>query len=478
MKQYKNYNSGKKTPWFDILGLYKERAKRVLILVSALIPFGCTEFVEVDPPKNILVSETVFNNPGTVESALANIFYEMREQGMVSGSFGLMTALSIYSDEMDYYGTHTDYSQLYLHDVHASNGVLLSWWTQAYSLIYSANDIIGGVESSNALTKDEKDRFMGQSLFVRAYIHSLLVSLFGDVPYINTTDYLVNNRVSRLSSERAYAKIIDDLVMAVKLLEGQSELSGERILPDHLAAKALLGRMYLYTENWGLAEESASELIGSFDLEMDLNRVFLKESRETIWQLKPDEEPRNTQEANQLIIQSIPGQTYALTDEFLGAFEPDDLRFDHWVDSLQDPNNTTTLYYAHKYKARFTELESLEYSIVFRLAEQFLIRAEARTHLGNIAGAQADLNAVRNRAGLGDISFDTQNGLLDAILRERRVELFTERGHRWFDLNRMGRANEVLAVLKTGWEPTDVLFPIPEKELETNPNLLPQNPGY
>jgi len=439
---------------------------------------GCSDFVEVDPPKNILVSETVFSNPGTVESALAHIFYEMREQGMVSGSFGLMTALSIYSDELDYYGANTDYAQLYLHDVQASNGVLLSWWTQAYSLIYGANDIIGGVESSNALTEDEKDRFMGQALFVRAYIHSLLVSLFGDVPYITTTDYLGNNRASRLPSEEVYAKVIDDLVRAVTLLDGQGELSSERVLPDHYAAKALLARMYLYTKNYELAEELASELIEGFDLEMDLDLVFLKASQETIWQLKPGEDPRNTQEANQLIIQSIPGQIYALTDELLGAFEPGDLRVDHWIDSLQDPNNTTTLYYAHKYKARFSELESLEYSIVFRLAEQFLIRAEARVQLGNITEAQADLNRIRNRAGLDDTSFDTQNSLLDAIGKERQVELFTERGHRWFDLKRMGRANEVLGPLKTGWKPTDVLFPIPEKELETNQNLLPQNPGY
>src|SRR5690606_35551271 len=111
---------------------------------------------------------------------------------------------------------------------------------------------------------------------------------------------------------------------------------------------------------WGPAEGMASELIGSFDLEMDLDRVFLKKSQETIWQLKPGEAPRNTQEANQLIIQSIPGQTYALTTEFLRTFEPGDQRLVHWVDSMQASNHMTTLYYAYKYKARFTELESLE----------------------------------------------------------------------------------------------------------------------
>lgn len=451
---------------------------RLYVLLIGLGALGCSQFVEVDPPKNTLVAETVFNDPSTVESALANVFHEMREQGMVSGNFGLMTALGIYSDELEYYGTSTDNAQLFLNGVMADNGIVLGWWTQAYSLIYAANDIIVGVQDSEGLTLDEKNRFMGQALFVRAYIHSLLVAVYGDVPYVTTTDYLENNKVSRLSADMVRTKIVDDLVTADGLLEGLGELSGERVLPDHYAVKALLARMYLYTENWQLAGEKATELMDSFGLEMDLDQVFLKESQETIWQLKPGESPRNTQEANQLIIQSIPGQDYALTETLLGSFEPNDLRFDHWIDSISDPNGTTTLYFAHKYKARFTETEPVEYSIVFRLAEQVLIRAEARARMGNIDGASSDLNSIRNRAGLADTSASNENQLLEAILRERQVELFTERGHRWFDLKRFGKTTEALAVVKPGWDPTDVLLPIPEKELEINPNLLPQNTGY
>ena len=96
----------------------------------------------------------------------------------------------------------------------------------------------------------------------------------------------------------------------------------------------------------------------------------------------------------------------------------------------------------------------------------------------DIVGAQSDLNAIRNRAGLANTMASTQNEILDAIINERRFELFTEQGHRWFDLKRLGKADEILGQFKPNWKATDVRLPIPESELDTNPNLLPQNPGY
>lgn len=439
---------------------------------------GCSDFVEVDAPKNILVSETVFNDPATVESALANIYFKIREEGMVSGNLGLTTSLGIYSDELDYYGFDSSYSQFYNHNVIAGNNTILGWWSHAYNIIYSANDIIKGVENSNALTSEEKDRSKGQALFVRAYVHSLLANIYGDIPYITTTDYRENNVVSRLPLADVYDHIIDDLMEAVVLLEVMDGNSGERVLPGQDVAKALLARMYLYSEQWELAASMATDLIDSYSLEMEINHVFLKASSETIWQLKPGDSPRNTQEANQLVIRFIPGQIYALSDTLLEAFEAGDLRFTNWVGSISNTNNTVTLQFAHKYKALFTETESLEYSILFRLAEQYLIRAEARAHLGNISGAKEDINAIRNRAGLANTPASTVSDVLEAIRQERRVELFTEQGHRWFDLKRTGNASEVLSPIKPNWQGTDVLFPIPETELETNPNLLPQNGGY
>ncbi|MFZ2285061.1 MAG: RagB/SusD family nutrient uptake outer membrane protein [Lutibacter sp.] len=476
MKHIKNINCiGKFKKVLSLKSAYLLMHSILFCLIIGLN--SCSDFVEVDPPKNLLISETVFDNPATVESVLANIFYKMREQGMVSGKFGLTTLMGIYCDELDYYGFDASYSELYHHNVTAPNTIVLSWWSNAYNLVYAANDIIAGVENSSALSTEELNRFKGQALFVRAYVHSLLVSIFGEVPYITTTDYIANGSVSRSPSNIVFNDIISDLTNAVSLLEN-AEASGERVLPNQSAAKALLARMYLYTENWELAEAISTELIDTHSLELDINSVFLKESPETLWQLKPGDSPRNTDEANELIIQFIPGQQYALTNTLLTAFEPGDLRLPNWTGEITNTDGTITLHFAHKYKATITETESLEYSIVFRLAEQYLIRAEARAQLGNLSGAQLDLNMIRNRAGLPNTTANSMNDLMDAVVQERRVELFAEQGHRWFDLKRTGNAGAFLSAVKPNWQATHVLLPIPETELELNPNLFPQNSGY
>ena len=92
--------------------------------------------------------------------------------------------------------------------------------------------------------------------------------------------------------------------------------------------------------------------------------------------------------------------------------------------------------------------------------------------------SKEDLNKIRTRAGLANTSALTQVEILDAILQERRLELFTEFGHRFFDLKRYNKIQSVLSAAKTGWDTHDALFPIPQVELGLNPNLKPQNSGY
>src|SRR5690606_40581539 len=108
-----------------------------------------------------------------------------------------------------------------------------------------------------------------------------------------------------------------------------------------------------------------------------------------------------------------------------------------------------------------------------RFAEQYLIRAEARAMQGKLSGAIADVDKIRQRAGLELIS-DTnpaidKEALLNIIFQERKLELFSEWGHRWFDLKRTGRASAVLSSIKPQWQDTDILYPVPEEERSKNP---------
>ncbi|MNR45889.1 SusD family protein [compost metagenome] len=115
---------------------------------------------------------------------------------------------------------------------------------------------------------------------------------------------------------------------------------------------------------------------------------------------------------------------------------------------------------------------------MLRLAEQYLIRAEARCKLNNLSGARSDIDAVRTRAGLTAIhSGSNETQLLTAIETERLHEFFGEYGHRWLDLKRTERTTAVLSPVKANWQSTDVLFPIPQAQILINTKLT-QNPGY
>lgn len=447
-----------------------------LILFISLLS-ACETFIEIDPPKDQLISETVFEEVTTVESAFANIYVKLRQEGLISGYSGLSTSLGIYADELDYFGLTPDLLKQYNHNVLPSDGLVSKWWRHAYNIIYAANSIIEGLENSKSLVDLDKNRFMGQALFIRGYVHSVLVNLYGEVPYVVTTDYEVNNQVYKDSIEVIYDLILTDLLKA-EVLISQGDYGDDNFLPSKDVVYALLARLYLYQENWGMAEKYSTKLIDIYELE-SIEKVFLNDSKETIWQLKLGSNPVNTYEALQLIITSLPTRGMALTSSLLSAIEAGDQRFSHWVGSIESNDGFSTLYFAHKYKAtQNTTMMSEESPIIFRLAEQYLIRAEARVNQDNFVGAKSDINAIRNRAELVDIEYNTKPELLDAILQERRIELFTEQGHRWFDLKRLNEASDVLSVMKPGWEDTDVVFPIPESELNLNSNLKPQNSGY
>lgn len=120
-----------------------------------------------------------------------------------------------------------------------------------------------------------------------------------------------------------------------------------------------------------------------------------------------------------------------------------------------------------------------EYYTPLRLAEQYLIRAEARANQDNLNGAVDDLNVIRKRAVLTTLLNSlTQAQVLAAVAQENRIEFFAEWGHRWLDLKRTGQADAVLGSLKgSNWQTTDQLYPIPISEILRDPNLE-QNPGY
>ena len=450
-----------------------------IAILSCLLN-SCDSFVEVDLPATQLTGEAVFHDVATAEAALTHIYAKMRNEVLVQGTAtGLSALLSNYADDMDYYSTSgLPAQEFYQNRLIPSNSTVTATWNGTYNLIYAANSIIEGVTASTGISAENKERLLGEAYFIRAYLHFNLVNLFGDVPYVNTTDYKINKNISKLRIPAVYDNIVNDLQKAITLLPMDYNAS-ERTRPNQGTANGLLARTMLYTENWSEAITYADMVINTTSIYTwvdDLNAVFLNTSKGTLWQLAPQFSGNNTLEAQTFQFTSGPPPSFALSNDLVDAFEIGDLRRSNWIGTVTA--GTQNWYYPNKYKENANTGSSLEYSILFRLEEQYLIRAEAKAHLDDLENAKTDLNKIRNRAGLANTSATTKTELLAAIIEERRKEFFTELGHRWFDLKRTGTANIILSSKKPGWDAKDLLWPLPESELLLNGNLAPQNPGY
>lgn len=460
--------------------IYSSIKKYFHLILCPLLFMGCEDFLEVEEPFGQVNSAEVFEDETTATAAVTTLYGKMRDEVLLSGNIeGLSALMGVYSDEMEFYGVGgAPMDSFYHHQVFSDDFMVENLWNQSYALIYMANAALEGLKDSNTLNTEIKEQLRGEVLFIRALTYFYLVNLFGDIPFATSTNYEENRILSRMPVSEVYEHITMDLIEAKTLL-GTNYISGERTRANSSAVSALLSRIYLYTEQWNAAEMEAGAVINNtslYNLEAEVANEFLKESTSAILQFKPKTEGGNTEEAITFIFESGPPPLVSLNPQLIEGMEAGDKRQEQWIGEVTDGD--ATWYYPNKYQYNTNTGTSMEYSIVFRLSEQYLIRAEARSRLGNLLGALDDLNAIRNRAGLLDTTAIEQNEILEAILQERYHELFSEFGHRWFDLKRFGQANEILAPIKPGWKPTDVLLPIPENELLMNPYLTPQNPGY
>lgn len=447
----------------------------ILFLPIIALVQGCDNFVDTSPPLSQLSKKMVFEDIKTADAAESGIYINMRDGGLFNGSFnGVTYKLGLYADELDNYASGINsFHDNSLFDAEAG---ILDTWTKSYSQLYSVNALIEGVSASAKISQKEKDRLTGEGLFLRALVHFYLMNLYGAVPYVNTTDYKINSRVEKIPPSEMTELIIRDLDHAKTLLSTDYN-SSQRTRPNRFTAYALLSRVLLYAERWDEAADTASAVINSQLYSISpISSVFLKESKETIWQFEPNGAANNTIEAQLFIFTAGPPPQVALTPSLLNAFEPADQRKVQWIKSVA--KGAEIWYHPFKYKERSATGTSKEYSIIFRLAEQYLIRAEARSEQGDLIGASQDLNVIRARAGLNGTSALSEQDIKSAVLRERRTEFFAEFGHRFFDLKRYGMLNGALTGIKPGWNSTDNLWPIPAQELSANPKLNPQNTGY
>lgn len=463
-------------------------AKSVAILFAfmAISLSGCEDFLVVDPPKDELATQSVFASDEGAEAAMRGIYTDMaRSGGVFSRSTGSLSVLGgVLADELSVF-FYTSYDGFLSNNIIPDDPIIERIWNDSYNIIYQLNSALEGLSASTGVSDNVKIKLEGEARFLRALCYFYLTNLWGDVPLIETTNYQTALKAPRAEKPTIYSWILTELIEAKKLLPDAFS-QGQRTRPTKWAASALLARIYLYAEDWSRAEIESSTVIDNtalFRLNQNLDSCFLKNNSEAVWQAYPSLTlPANTFEGYVFspLASGYPAG-FNLTDDLVASFNDGDRRFDEWLVTVNSFGVDYTL--VAKYKINYSNHppaeEYSEYSVILRLAEQFLIRAEARAHLGKLVGegsAASDLNRIRSRSGLPNTTASTLDEFVNAILDERRVELFSEWGHRWFDLIRTKKVGDVLGD-KPDWNPEDVLWPVPQREIDSNPNMT-QNPGY
>lgn len=452
----------------------KKELRIYLLLTILPFAFGCSKFVDVPVPNDRAVADRVFETDAKATSAVTAVYGQMINGGASFVNSMAVVQAGLTSDELLRFNATTNDDEFANNEISPLNTQLATLWRTAYQFVYYANANIEGLNAATGLTPSLKTTLLGESYFVRAFCYSYLTGFFGDVPLVLGTDYRTNALLPRTARSVVMDTIVADLQRAESLLP-IAYTGTERIRPNKYTATALLARTWLLRGDWQRAEAAADEVLASglYTPLPTLQTAFLKGSKEAVWQLVPTSGAlRETGVIRPSGTAMVP--QYYLRNSTVTAFEPLDGRRQRWIDSVT--YLSTRYYFPAKY--RNTTTTATEYLIVFRAGELLLLRAEARARQDRLPEAIADINTVRQRAGLAPLLTTIgRSQVLAAIENERRAELFSEWGHRWFDLVRWDRANTVLGPLKTGWQPTDMLYPIPQEELNNN-LFLTQNPGY
>lgn len=479
---------------------------RILILfLFAVSATNCADLSESN--LGVISPETYFQDAKSVEGAISGIY---------KGFNGCWDGLGYWAFHLN---SGSDVSQsgkgwTYLRDfvnlsVKPDNWALSTIWIHCNKAIKAANLAIIGINEleDGVLTVDEKNEYLSMAYYGRALAYFYLVRWWGDVPmFTEDTSLEYMSAITRIDKAEIYQLIVDDLTFAEQYLK--PEYAGYPGKPTKGAAKTLLSKVYLtmagwplkQTDKYALAAAKAKEVIdmGQYQLLStcsDLWKEVNNNSSEHIfsWQFLATAEGGNCGSSWHTIGQQLPGEGggwsewYAEQEYFdnFPAGERKDATFLTEVITETDTVHYTEFSTPAPHCKKFIDpgkggmWASGMNMPVFRYAEVLLIYAEAQNLADGSPNAEAyaAVNTVRNRAGLADLSAGLSKDAFDtAVMNERKWELGFE-VKRWFDLQRKELVLEVNSG-KANLSVNDMLFPIPQREIDVVGPTLTQNEGY
>lgn len=430
---------------------------------------SCDSFLDVEPKASISDEQTIYDK-ASAETALRGVYNAVANANYYGTSFQSIGYLS--GDNIQWTGSQSQVQEFINHKVNAENATVSNAWIAIYATINRANQVISKVPAVTdpTLTDALKNPIVGEAYFIRALAYFDLARTWGGVPLITqpTSTPSENSGIKRSTQAETYAQVLKDLDAAEPLL-------AETVNRYHATRKtvwALKSRYYLYQKDWAKAEEYATKVIAdaaNYKVLTPYNAFFasnVRGTQESVFEIFYN----GTSEIN-----DHRGQWQPQTNGGTRQWAPNDAFVTLVNDPLKGGNRSTLVAKDNQnrwYGNLYYRSPGSDPSYVIRIAELYLIRAEAQAQQAKLTDAATDLNLIRSRAGLPATAAATKDELLLAVENERRIEFALE-PHRWFDLVRTGRAAAVLNIT----DPNRYLMPIPSVQLQTD-KALEQNPGY
>lgn len=453
--------------------------RNTIVLITLLSLAACNQVLDKQPV-SLLVDDLVLNEPNDVQPVRIGLYSALRSMAapnMIAGDFT--------ADYILHNGTFTDERELATKQLTATNGAVDQLWSTLYGTIYVANFILEKLPQVSGVKEATQKQVMAEARFMRGWANFIGAYTYGDIPKVTTIDRVTNTTIPRTPKADILASVIADYTAALadlpSVASGSTDVTTNATYLNKINCQAAMARYYLYMKDWVNAEKYATTVISSGVYTMVTNysdvvlRDFTTESVLEVGYNLSDDPGTSAYSLNNLYVsrrEVIPSnQVVAALNSTESGTRNATIGFN--VKNLKGTDNGWTVL---KYG---TASEDNNNIVLMRLAEMYLIRAEARAQQGKLtgtSGAIADLNVLRTRAKAPAVTVTAQADVLLAVERERVYELAFE-GQRWYDLVRTGRAQAVMSAFSPNWSSRLELWPIPQREIQQNKSLT-QNPGY
>jgi starch-binding outer membrane protein, SusD/RagB family len=458
--------------------------------IALVLSLGIACNVLDQEPQFQIATEAAFSNATNAEATLnglyneAQLIYNWRAQTLGELASDLVQSV----DTWDNFNVIDEFRQT------PDNTEVDDLYTQLYRTIDLANNIIAFAPEVPGLSDERVNDMLGQAYGFRGMMYFELAKYFGGIPnkygelgvVLETEPSIGVTEASfkaRASLQETWDLIRTDLETAENLLpesRANNFLTRSRLVKS--AATAMLARFHLYLDNWTEAERYASQVLaqGNYSLVTPYSNIFRTDfTSESVFEMH-----YNVVDFSGFRQWYFPASLNGRGGLSFHAPFATELLARVGSDSRSDLIALNPAFGGVYYSTKFNELQNADNVPVIRIAEMYLIRAEANARLGNITEGLNDLNAIRMRAGLPNATANNTDQLVDLVLDERRFEFAIE-GHRFFDMTRTDRAIIVFTGLPrtTGASTYSIgdrnryVFPIPNSEIFTNSNMV-QNPAY